>query len=391
MRTPLPPIPYDHFDGQDNITRFADGNDDLATLINQIITNLNAARGSNVVVIDHEGGDYRLPSDALADITDEAEDNKYILQLMPGRDYEDVFELRRNFSLVSPVGFGISGATRVVSDEITCKMPHRGSLIFGVEIVTESTDPTDTALHFFNDAPIGVSSESFVVNSHFVSRSGARALHVDNPDPDANLICIYCGVDGDNGGDAAYLENGGCIFFLGGSGGSFGTPGPDRGIVCDGGFAMVGNHFGINPNIATGTVIDMDGGFFVSLDTMIGQAATGIKGRNGSTAFLLKTQNIGGGITTPIDMDPTSILLIGDVAIDALGTAPWNGWNVAGACLRIWTGTFGYGTTGAGGPDQRPTGIPIGYEFLALDIGPAGTPLRWTGLAWVDGAGTVIP
>jgi len=114
-----------------------------------------------------------------------------------------------------------------------------------------------------------------------------------------------------------------------------------------------------------------------------------------SLAFLPCIKNLGGFAGAPVDGDPGSVLIMGDVGLSGFGGAPWAGWNFLGTALRLWSGTFGYGSVL--GPDDRPTGgIPVAYMYWATDITVGGAPgagalLIWNGVAWLDMMGNVIP
>jgi hypothetical protein len=135
---------------------------------------------------------------------------------------------------------------------------------------------------------------------------------------------------------------------------------------------------------------------FVMLDGMMA-GHDGIQAKNGSMIVLVQASNFGGFSGVPVDTDATSGLLVSEiVAMDGFGGTGWSGWNVLGPSAIVGTATSMSGTIGHGGPDQRPSGCPVGFRFWALDATIGGGPgdgalLIWNGGNWKDMAGNNIP
>jgi len=350
------------------------------------------AGGSTQILCDPDGhGDFLHPADALAAITDEGPAKRYTL-LCNGHFAGKQVDLRRHFILAaSRGGFGPSGFGGEIRYDAghAVRMAPADASISGVRILADSGDPSHAALYVTDDGLGAHTFESFVKDSYIQGMAGCRGLLAEHLIPDANLICIYAGVDGSAGGaPAIHVEDGGVIMFLGGGGGDAAT-----GLsIGPGGLALVGGPFNVSADPVAGRVVDNDGGFFICMESLLGEAASGYRGRNGAFGVLAKVQTFGGYSGLAVETDAGSPLFIGDVSMDGMGaTVPYSNWLVAGPLFQLFTGLCMAGTTV---PDQRPANAPEGFLFLARDLGVAGVGLplwRTAGGQWVDATGTVVP
>jgi hypothetical protein len=386
----IPTIRDGHFDGQGDITRWARGSAprDLESILEAMVQ--YSERPSNVLTIDPDGsGDFETIEEALDSFDDETIEKPYAIMPCPGV-HQGGFTLRPFVHLITP-GFGPSGEYVIESNGKTIFMPSSDCLIKGVKVITTSSTATDAAIEVYQN-PLPEVNQSFMKDLLGTASHGARGLAMPPLTTSNPPVAIYAGFDAPGFGDAVYLEGTGFAHLLGGNG--FGAAAGVK--IRAGGFYMVGADVGLGADAAAGVAIDCDQGFFVCLLARIDDCLDGIKLRTGSVAFLVAIRSLGGVPGTAIDTDPTSTLVLGDVALDSLGSAPWSGWSVLGPSLRLWSGTFGSGSTGVGGPDQRPSGVPVGYEFFALDRAPGGAAgpgclLIWQGGAWIDTSGAIIP
>lgn len=392
MRPELTRLYNGYFDAHDNVSRWSKGTTKtLEQILNDVFSYI--ARSEKVLTVDQDGhGDFRSINAALDSFDDESATKRYSIVPSPGT-YQESVKLRQFTSLVSPLGFGPARNVVVTSSGKTVSMTHSDCLVQGIAAVSTSGTSTDAAIRV-DQSPSTVETQSFIVNTQAISTAGARSLDIQPLPPMAEVpVLIYAGADALGGGESIVCDAAGIIFFLGGGGGSGAAIGLK---LRNGSFAMIGAEVGLSADPAAGIVVDADASFFVALSMRFDDGFTGIKLRNGSVGFLVGARSLGGLPGVPIDTDPTSIIVIGNVAINALGSAPWAGWSVLGPSLLLWTGSYGFGTTGVGGPDQRPSGVPIGYQFFALDISPGGAAgpgclLVWNGGGWVDTSGAVIP
>jgi hypothetical protein len=344
------------------------------------------AGGAKVLRVDASGhGDFSDVQDAI-----DAAATGTVIVVSPG-DHVGNFELHRGVDLLGLSGWGPGGRCKLTSASgVTLDMPHTGCTVQGLRIESTSAVATDAALHAEDDGGPAAVDGSFLVNFHVVASNGARALHVEGFPPDISLSMIYGGVDAAGGPTEAILCDDAGLYWLLGGGGS--DSDFYRGV--NGGLLFVGGGVGLSAEPTTGRVIDLDGGLFVALDTLMNQGGHGIRGLNGSVIFLMKAAGLG-GFADPVETDAGSLLITGaDVALEPIGGAPLAGWNVGGPWLRAMSTLQGIGT--ALGPDQRPPVCPPGYLFFATDTAVGGGPgggclLVWTGAAWVTTTGTVIP
>jgi len=337
-------------------------------------------------------GDYATVTAALAAITDETSTKHYVLELGPG-SHAGGFTLRRYFHLRSVDGFGVDKSTVVTAAAgATVTMPHVDCTITGICIRTTSATATDSAVKVVDDGGgASVTSEAMILRSTVESTAGAYGLHVENLPADTNVVCAFVSVDAVGGGTAAYVDNGGLFLLIGGLGSSTSDVGVD---VLNGGVCLVGGSASVLADTAAGLAVRVNASMFASMDGIL-SGFDGVEATNGSTVFLPQAVSLDGFPNAPVVTDITSILLLGDVRLEQSGGGPpWTGWTVLGPTYRLWTSTWGQGTLVAA--DQRPTGIPSGYNFFATDAGIGGAAgtgvnLTWNGAAWVDSAGNVIP
>ena len=361
------------------------------------IANLVSVLDPNIIHIRADGlGDYATITAALAAISDESSTNHYVLVLGPGT-YTENITMRRFIHMLGVGAFGPVQSTVITSssgDTITA--PCFDCAIDGLAIRSTSSTSTDSAIHYVDDGNGAmVLGKSFINNFSLQSINGSYIIHLDTFPVDANVIAIRGGIDAYNGGTGIMADAGGLVLFTGGMNGN-----ADIGAkMTNGGMLMLQGGASVNADLVAGQAVECDGGAFICLNGFT-DAYDGIKLANGSMAFLVKVMNLGGFVGAPMDMDATSLALLGDIALNTIGgpgSGPWENWNVLGTTIRAWTGTWGKGTAGIGGnPDQRPTGVPQGYEFFALDMAPGGgagvgAKLIWNGTGWVDSAGAIIP
>jgi len=358
--------------------------------------------GVQAVQVDGARADSYSPDGSLAypfktiqaavdSITDASPTKPYVVDIAPGVYVENVVS-KRHIKLVGASSFGLSKAVQIKpASGVGVKIPYRDSFLFGVYVETAGTTAVEAAVHVYDDGLGWGAGETFLVNVQMVSTTVARALWIaPNAFFDAAIL-IYAGLDGGVGGDAAYIDGAGLIWFLGG-GGAF----SERGLhLVNGSFALLGASVNCNasPSSPTAWAIEADASFVMIADAML-SATNGIKASNGSFCILYDAKCFGGFAGVPIDIDAGSLLAIGNVSLDNIGSGAWVNWNVLGTAILMSTGNYGSGTTA--GPDQRPTGVPIGYQFFALDLAPGGAPgvgslLVWNGANWVDSTGALIP
>jgi len=337
-------------------------------------------------------GDYATVTAALAAITDETSTKQYVLELGPG-SYAESFTLRRYFHLRSVGAFGSAKDAIITSAAgVTITMPHVDCTITGLCIRTTSATATDSAVKVVDDGGGAlVTSENLIVDSVIESTAGAYGLHIENLPADTSVVSVFTGIDAAGGGTAAYVDNGGLFAIIGGIGSANSDVGVD---VLNGGAFLVGGSASVNADTAAGLAVRTNASLFACMDGLI-SGFDGIEATNGSTVFLAQALSLGGFPNAPLVTDVTSVVFLGDVRLEQVGGGPpWTGWTVLGPTYRLWTGTWGQGTLVAA--DQRPTGIPSGYNFFATDAGIGGAAgtgvnLTWNGTSWVDSAGNVIP
>jgi len=338
---------------------------------------------------------YKAIQDAVDSITDQAADKKYVVSAAPSVYPENV-TTKRHVALCGASGFGISRETVIrTASGVALTVPYRECLVNGIQARSDSATPAHAAIRVYDDGGGAGDSETFVVNSQGLSTDGGDAVLVESNATGDTAIALYTSFDGGPSGRAVHIDGGGLIQFLGGIGGE------KNGVLIEnGGVALLGAEVGINcsDSDATAWALDVDGGFAILLGNTLG-GYNGLRLSNGGIAILHDAANIGGFTGVPVQTAAGTVLALGNVALDQFGAAPWSTWSVAGITVILPTGTQGAGTTGVGGPDQRPTAAgnvpPISYKFFALDItlggGTAGTWLTWNGAAWVDTGGTVRP
>lgn len=345
------------------------------------------AGGAKVLRVDPDGhGDFTAVQDAV----DAAAVGSVVL-LSPGVHNGNVV-LRRGVDILGMSGWGPGGRCKLTSASgITLDMPHTGCTVQGVQVESTSAVGTDAALHAEDDGGPAAVDGSFLVNFHLLAPAGARALHVENFPPNFNLTFVYGGVDAPGTPtEAALVDAAGLYWLLGG-----GYGGSDFLRIVNGGVAFVGGGVGLSAAPVTGRVVDADGGLFVCMDALMNDGGHGIRGRNGAVLFLLRANGLG-GFADAVDTDATSMLITGEVALEPIGGGSLAGWTVGGPWLRAISTIEGMGSTGAVGPDQRPTSKPLGYQYFATDraVGGgagAGCLLTWDGAAWSTTTGVVVP
>ena len=408
-------IPTDYFSGQANIAEDPDSDRELADLIRELQAASNEAllmseaQGSRVRYVDGgrtdtyvqdgtEDRPFKAIQDAIDSITDQSNTKKYVVRVKPGIYAENVV-LKRHVYLIGTAMFGACRDVRIrPASGVALSVPYRDSFFNGLFMQTDSAVPAEAALRVFDDGGGMGDHETFMFNFQAYSTDAGHAVYVEeNPFGEA-AICIYAAFDGGPNGHAVYMDGnsagggGGCglIWFLGGGGGQ-----KNFAKLLNGAFFMTGGEVGINADTVDPTVwcVECDGSFFVSLGNMI-DGHNGIDLKNGATAFLVNLTALGGFPGIPIRTAAGTVLVVGNVSFGP-GLPPWSGWQVAG---NVVLGDTRSGTTGAGGPDQRPTvtstSVPPGLQFFALDVALAGVPgtwLTWNGAQWVDSNGGVVP
>lgn len=363
------------------------------------LADLLGGGSTKIVDVDVGGlGDFTSIQDAIDSV---AAGSMSTIRIAPGTYTENVILKRGVF--IRSAGFGFGAAMDVIISSAsgdTLRVPHRSSGVIGIMVQSSGPNPTDVGTRVFDDG-LGAGGETFFLNFFSASMPGAQAqaVHVDVMPPNENPIFIYAGADADSTAPICVDLEGFLVWFLGGMGGS----GAQVGVkIRPGSGLMAGAQVGLNADLATGQVIDADGGFFAGLDCTL-DGFNGIKGRNGSTLLLGKVQSFGGIPGTPLDTDVTSPVLMGSAVLSGFGGAPWTNFNVLGPVLRVWEGCEGGGSTGLGGPDQRPTvtgsTVPTGFRFTATDITPGapGVPgtggdlVYFQGVGWKDATGAIHP
>lgn len=389
----------------DDMQGILSGYDDpVAAKINALITQANGLTAScQVKSVDGARVDTYAPDGSLAfpykkiqsaidAITDASYNKKYVINIAPGTYVENVV-MKRHVYLNGLGGFGANYAVKITpTSGIALSVPYRESYLNGIFAKTDSGVAEDAAMKIIDDGLGMGQHETFLFNFDARSTNVGHAVWVEpNPFGEA-VIGIYGAIDGGPGGHAIYADGGGFIWFLGGGGGEL------HGIkLVNGAFMMTGAEVGLNASTTdpTAWALEVDGGMFVALGNMI-DGFNGIDVKNGGFAFLVKLINLGGFAGIPMRTAAGTTLILGDVSFGP-GSPPWQGWQVAGASVLLGDAGTGMGTTGVGGPDQRPTTTstpPMGFLFFALDIalaGAAGTWLTWNGAQWVDSVGGVVP
>jgi len=336
---------------------------------------------------------YKVLQDAVDAITTQSATNKYVVKAAPGVYPENVV-LKRFVYLIGTAMFGAARDVRIEpAAGIALSVPYRDSFINGIYCQTDSPVPAEAAIKIFDDGGGAGEHETFLFNFAARSTDAGHALWSDTNALGEAAIGIYAAIDGGPAGHAGLVDGSGFIWFLGGGGGQF------QGIrIVNGGFFMSGGEVGINANETdpTAWAIENDGGFCVLLGNMV-SGYNGIDMKNGGFGVLTTATSIGGFTGIPVRTTPGTSLLLGNVGLDG-GLPSWTNWQVAGNVAIMSSATQGAGTTGAGGPDQRPTvtstSLPMGFRFFATDIALGagmGVWLTWNGTQWVDTVGTVVP
>lgn len=408
-------IPKDYFSGQANIAEDPDSKRELADLVRELqaasneVLLMSEAQGSRVRYVDGGRTDtyvqdgtqdrpFKAIQDAIDSITDESYSKKYVIRVAPGIYAENVV-LKRHVYLIGTAMFGACRDVRIhPASGVALSVPYRDSFFNGLSMQTDSATPADAALRVFDDGLGMGNHETFMFNYQAFSTDAGHAVYVEeNPFGEA-AIGIYAAIDGGPNGHAIYMDGnsagggGGCglIWFLGGGGAQ-----KNFAKLLNGAFFMTGVETGINADTVDPTVwaIECDGSFCVLFGNMV-DGYNGIDLKNGSTAFVLDAMSFGGFTGIPVRTAAGTALIIGNTCFGP-GNPLWGGWQVQGMAILANTGT---GTTGAGGPDQRPTvtstSVAVGLQFFALDValaGVAGTWLTWNGAQWVDSNGGVVP
>jgi len=339
-------------------------------------------------------GDFETIQEAVDAITDATDDNRYVIVLAPGFYEIESLVLKRYVYLCTTLSFGLSKSTVLhATSGHTVTMPMHDCGIVGITIENSSFSTTDSPVHVIDDG-LGAGDESFLSYCSCTAMGGGRGIFVDTLPPDTNVLCVFCGVDNPSGGDGYYLDGGGAFVISGGTDGN-----ADTGAKLRNGATLIATSgAGISADISSGTAVDADASVFAAVDCLI-DGQNGVKATTGTAVFAARMINLGGIPGTPVDIDATSFMIEGDVALNAFGgpgSAPYENWVVNGTLVRMWTGTWGSGTVQ--GTDQRPPKPPHGYEFFAYDTAPGGGAGNGVTLVynaflpgWVDPAGTVIP
>jgi len=397
-------ITYTALDGP--ASQVSNDSDAVGTNLTDALNNLlyGYAAGSRVLHVDGARTLSYVPDgtpqrpylkiqDAVDSITDESYNKKYIVRVAPST-YDENVVLKRHVYL-SGGGFGANYSVIInpSAGGIALSIPYRESYIHGIGAITDSAVPTDAGIKIFDDGGGLGNHETFLMNFLARSTDAGHALWVDtNPFGEA-AIGIEAAIDGGPNGLAAYLDGGGFIFFVGGMGSQ------KNGFkLVNGAFLMAGAEAGINASETDPTAwcIDAENSFVVLLGTML-SGYNGIDAKIGTTLWLNKACNLGGFSGIPIRTAVGSLTILGNVGISGGGTA-MGGWQISGNIAIAQDSTQGFGTTGTGGPDQRPTTtssvVPIGFKWFATDLSLGVQPgvwLTWNGGAWVDTAGGVHP
>lgn len=402
-------INTDWFDGLSNIVHDAYGGRQLAQLLIELQQRHNELSGAadtygtRLIHVDGSRTDAYTPNGSVArpykaiqsavdSITDEGPGRRYLISVGPG-NYEENVVLKRHVSLAGKALWGPSQICRLhESSGVVLTVPYQDCLVEGIAVETAGGTAEEAAVKIADDG-LGAGGQSFFVNVNLRSSTIARALWIEPNGASDPVAIIYAGIDGGPGGDAIYADGAGFIWFLGGGGGN-----PERGAkLVNGAFGMFGASAGINASetSATAWALEADGSVAVFLDATVA-AYNGLLLRNGATVMAAQLTNLGGFTGTPVDAAAGTVFIIGQVALDSFGAAPWAGWVMNGASLLFPNAREAVGTGGIGGnPDQRPTGIPQGYRFFAVDMAPGGGPgqgswLTWNGASWIDATGAAI-
>lgn len=348
--------------------------------------------------VDAEGtGQFRTIQeaiDAIAPLVSPTQKGR--IDIAPGEYVENVV-LPRNIVLNAIGGFGPSRIVVIRSTSgDTLTVPAWDVLLQGISVFTDSIVPTDAAVRMADDGlPPGV-DPAFALNFYMSATGVGRAYRGDPIPGGGQFIAIYGGTDSFGGAPQnVFIDGSVFIWFLGGGGGNCATSLRIEG----GGQALVGNGVGISADPVAGLVVDCDGGFFAGLDVRFDDGFNGIRGRNGSTVFLLNTYCLSGLGGTPVDMDPTSFLVTGNVQLDPIGSPPLANWIVLGPWIQVYNTKQGAGRTLPGsGAEERPVAAPPGYRFFAVDLNAAGAPAgsgvwltRGQDLAWRTPTDVVVP
>lgn len=340
-------------------------------------------------------GQYRYIQDAvdaLAPLVSPTE--KGLVEIAPGTYDENVVG-RRNINLKSMDAFGPGGTVIIRSATgRTLTIPPFDVNVNGITILSTSPNPADAAVKILEDGLPASFWQSFFLNFYIVASGLARALE-NNPVGGGFIVGIWGGIDQTGGGAEAILcDGGGGMQWMGGGGG--GNPATFAKLD-NGGALFLQNGVSLSAALGTGRVIDADNGSILfCLDAMLQDGLDGVRARNGSALLLAKAMGLSGFPGTPVDTDAASPLFTGDVQLDGFGGAPLVGWNVLGPWLKLGNTSESMGTTGLGGPDQRPVSKPIAYKFFAMDravtgLAGTGTWLTWDGANWKTATDVIVP
>jgi len=385
------------------------------------IAGIGGANPPENVVRVHKGGDDTDPAGAggyltiqaaVDSITDEAPTKRYVVKVAPGVYTENVV-LPEYIGLVGDSNFGPTKQVSIVSASgHTLTIPDKNSLVYGIEAESTSATVTDSAIHIVDASTPNLltDAQTFTIAVQYTSNNG-RAIFGDNfgLDPGGNIrnvIVAYAGLTTRGaGGLCGFLDGAGLSWFIGGC--DVLDPGANGFILQNSSSIMVGCSTSINGYSAPGGgsgswAVQADSSAVIAVDMML-NGDNGIRLVNGSVMFAPKLAALGGVPDVPLFSDNTSFVLLGDVQLDGFMGASWANWNIQGFILPLWRGLRSYGTTGAGGPDQRPTAsgsnVPIGFQYYAMDLGAGGVGmlLTWSGSPpmgfgqWTDGLGNIIP
>lgn len=349
----------------------------------------------NIIRICARGaGHFMSFNEALAAITTEAVDNKYILVPSPWR-YEENVILRPFIYITGQGSSGMSGETLLTSQSgVTLTVPIKDSGVSCIEVRSESVNPNAAAIKLVKQ---GTGLQTFFRECWTNSPAGARGVWADKTSQvglDNGVIYIRGGIES-SGGISVDLDRSAFFMVTGGIGNGLSATGVRvRGDgVLDSTMLLMGS-VNINADPAAGLAVDLDMGGFFCLDANIFGAFNGFKVRTNSQVILHKMMTFGFP-GTAYDDDNSCILMLGDnVNLEGPGQPPFDWWNVNGMVIPL-TGTLkGYGTLA-----QRPA-MPWGPTFegrikwWATNHPAPGAGCELTINAagqWMDGTGVVVP
>lgn len=316
---------------------------------------------------------------AVDSIADAGPAKRYVVKIAPGV-YEENVVAKRFVHLVGET-FGLGNNTLIrTSSGVALTIPPYDFSMMNVSCETGGATPEEAALRMVDDG-LGPGWEVFAANVYLNSTTVARGFWNDMSG--AMFIGVYLGIEGSPGGDSVYLDGGSSLAWILGGGSEVAETGVK---LRNWSFLLALAGVGLGGGVTTGTEWSVDAdASYVIIDGARMDAENGMKLANGATAMIANGSTFFGLGGVPVEADATCAIFLGDAQLDGVIGQALRTWNLDPATFLalIPNSREGHGTLA-----ERPPVVPVLFKYFATDLFQW---LTWTGAAWVDPTGAVVP